>query len=437
MNAQRLRLLILLVSMVWLVAACGGAPAAPAPAPAAETKATEAPAPTEAAQPAATEAAEAPAAAAKEAGEPYKLGLYFSVTGPAASLGVPERDTAMMLIEQINAKGGVPGPDGKSHPIEATFEDDQSKPDEAVLIVKKFIEQDKVPLIVGGTGSPTSMAVIDTVTEAKIPFISNAAANAIIEPVAERHWIFKTAQTSLPVVQVQGDWLKANGITKVASLGVNNAFGADSIAALKQVAADQGLEIVYEGTFEPGDTDFSAQLTQIAGSGAEALIVHATPAEGAPLTVQFRDMGLDIPILHNHGIGNPTFIELAGDAAEGVLFPIGKLLVAEKLPDTDPQKKVLMQYIDEYGKYTNGTRPSTFGGHAYDALELAFMTLQKAGPDPAAIRDALESVQNYVGISGVFNLSPEDHNGISKESLVLVQIKDGGWVYVSPDEYKK
>ncbi|MFN8459124.1 MAG: ABC transporter substrate-binding protein, partial [Anaerolineae bacterium] len=189
MNAQRLRLLILLISMVWLVAACGGAPAAPAPAkpaetkapaPTAETKATEAPAPTEAAQPAATEAAEAPAtteaAAAKDGGEPYKIGLFFSVTGPAASLGVPERDTAMMLIEQINAKGGVPGPDGKSHPIEAIFEDDQSKPDEAVLIVKKFIEQDKVPLIIGGTGSPTSMAVIDTVTEAKIPFISNAAA---------------------------------------------------------------------------------------------------------------------------------------------------------------------------------------------------------------------------------------------------------------------
>jgi branched-chain amino acid transport system substrate-binding protein len=409
------KVVVLLIVLSLLVTACGGA-ATPAEEPAPEEPKEEAP-------------------AAAEQGEPYKIGFFFSVTGPASSLGVPERDTAMMMVEQVNAAGGIEGPDGKMHPIEGIFEDDQTDSTEAVLIVKKFIEEDGVPVIVGGTGSPASMAVVDTVTEAQVPFISNASASAIIQPVEERHWVFKTPQTNLPVAQVQGDWMNAKGITKVASLGVNNAFGADSMQALQTVAPDLGIEIVYEGTFEPGDTDFSAQLTQVAGSGAEALVVHATPGEGAPLTVQFRDLGVEMPIVHNHGIGNPAFIDLAGDAAEGVLFPIGKLLVADGLPADDPQKEVLMQYIADYAEYTDGTKPSTFGGHAWDSMQMTLMALKAVGPDSAAIRDYLEGIQNFAGISGVFNLSAQDHNGIGKESLVLVQIKDGTWMYVPPAEY--
>ncbi len=378
--------------------------------------------------------AQAPTVGLRETGEPYKIGVFFSVTGPASSLGAPERDTAMMLVDQVNAKGGLLGPDGKLHLIEALIEDDQTSTDEALLIVKKFLEQENVPIIVGGTASGISLAVIDTVTEGEVPFISNASSSAIIQPVEERHWIFKTPQTNLPVAQVQGDWMAANGITKVASFGVNNGFGVDSMGALQTVAADLGIEIVWEGTFEPGDTDFSAQLTQIAGSGAEVLIVHATPGEGAPLTVQFRDLALDMPILQNHGIGNQAFIDLAGDAAEGVMFPIGKLLVADGLPDTDPQKATLLQYIADYQAYTGGT-PSTFGGHAWDSMQMAFSALQAVGPDPAAIRDYLEGIQNFAGISGIFNLSDQDHNGIGKESLVLVEIQDGTWVYVAPEMY--
>ena len=441
MNRKIFITVALLMGLLILITACtGGATPAPEAVPAQQEAA---PAEAEAEEHADDEehqeeeaaAAEEEAPTASEEGEPYKIGLFFSVTGPASSLGIPERDTAMMLVEQVNAAGGIEGPDGLMHPIEALFEDDQTSPDEAVLIVKKFIEQDQVPIIVGGTGSPASIAVIDTITEAGIPFISNASSSAIIQPVEERKWIFKTPQTNLPVAQVQGDWMTANGITKIASLGVNNAFGADSITALQEVATDLGIEIVYEGAFEPGDTDFSAQLTQVAGSGAEALIVHATPGEGAPLTVQFRDLGLEMPMIHNHGIGNQAFIDLAAEAAEGVLFPIGKLLVAEGLPEDDPQKAVLLNYIADYTDYTGGATPSTFGGHAWDSMQMAFSALEAVGPDPAAIRDHLESIQNFAGISGVFNLSSEDHNGIGKESLVLVEIKDGGWVYIAPDAY--
>jgi branched-chain amino acid transport system substrate-binding protein len=421
-NMKLLNILAVLLVFALLVTACGGA-ATPAP----EQPQEEAPA--EEAAPAEEEAP------ADEAGEPYKIGVFFSITGPASSLGVPERDTANMIVEQVNAAGGIKGPDGKMHPLEIVMEDDQSSADEGVLIVKKLVEEENVPVIVGGTTSGVSMAVLDTVTEAEVPFISNAASGAIIQPVEERYWIFKTPQMNVPVAEVQGDWLKANGITKVASFGVNNGFGADSMQAFKQVADEMGIEIVWEGTFEPSDTDFAAQLTQIAGTDAQAVIVHATPAEGAPLTVQYRDLGLEMPIMHNHGIGNQAFIDLAGDAAEGVLFPIGKMLVADGLPADDPQKDVIMQYIADYTEYTGGSTPSTFGGHAWDSMQMAVMALGAVGPDPAAIRDYLEGIQNFAGISGVFNISDKDHNGIGKETLVLVQIKDGTWEYVAPDKY--
>jgi branched-chain amino acid transport system substrate-binding protein len=419
-------LVLLTILLLLLLVACGGTeeeePTEEAPV-AAATEAPEEPEPTNTPLP------------AEEVGEPYKIGVFFSVTGPASSLGVPERDTALMIAEQVNAAGGIEGPDGLMHPLELIMEDDQTSTDEALLIVKRFIEQENVPIIVGGTASGISLAVIDTITEAEVPFISNASSSAIIEPVDERYWIFKTPQTNLPVAQVQGDWMVAKGITQIASFGVNNGFGVDSMGAMQTVAADLGIEIVWEGTFEPGDTDFSAQLTQIAGSGAEALVVHATPAEGAPLTVQFSDLALGIPIVHNHGIGNQAFIDLAGEASEGVLFPIGKLLVADDLPATDPQKGVLSQYISDYTDYTGGATVSTFGGHAWDSMQMAIMALSEVGPDAAAIRDYLEGIQGFAGISGVFNLSPQDHNGIGKETLVLVEIKDGGWEYVPPALY--
>jgi branched-chain amino acid transport system substrate-binding protein len=385
--------------------------------------------------PAATTAA--PTAETAQEGDPYVIGAFFSTTGPTSSLGEPEANTATMLVEQINAAGGVKGPDGKLHKIELKMYDDQSDATKAVEVVKKLIEEDKATVIVGGSGSPASIAVIETVTNAGVPFISVASSSKIVnkDDGTQQTWVFKTPQQNYPVAQVQADWMKAHNITKVASLGVNNAFGADSMAALKRVAGEAGFEIVWEGTFEPGSTDFSAQLTAIRGTDAQALIVHATPGEGAPLTVQFRDLGFEIPIVHNHGIGNKAFIDTAKDAANSVLFPIGKLLVADQLPDSDPQRATLRQYATDYNaKYSKS--PSTFGGHAWDAVMMVKGAFEAVGSDSAAIRDYLETkITNWIGISGIFNISASDHTGIGKESLVLVEIKDGAWVYVDPKDY--
>ena len=339
-----------------------------------------------------------------------------------------------MVRDQINKNGGIKGLDGALHELQVVVEDDGSDTGKAVLAEKKLIEQDKVVILIGSSGSPASLGMVDGATAAKIPMISLASASQIVNPVKDRFWVFKTPQPTLPVNQVQVDYLKAKGITTIGSIGVNNAFGKDSRDGLTEAVKGTGISIVADQVFQPGDKDFTAQLTKIKGLNPGALVVHATPGEGAPLTVQARDLGFKV-MLHNHGIGNADFINLAKDAANGVLFPIGKLLTAEALPDSDPQKKVLLQYVKDYTDYTKGQPRNTFGGHAWDALTLSVQALEKVGPDPSKIRDYLETVKNFVGITGVFNFSVSDHNGIFKESLVMVRIDNGKWVYVAPADY--
>lgn len=407
------------------------------------TPTTEAPKPTAApAQPTAVPATKAPEPTKVPEvvkGDPYTIGAFLSSTGPASSLGQPEVDTVNMMAEQFNKAGGIKGPDGKMHEVVVKMYDDQSDPTKAVEAVKKIVESDKAVVIVGGTSSGASVAVNETVTKAKVPFISVASSSAIVTKAdgSQHEWVFKTPQQNLPVAMVQIDWLKAKGFTKIASVGVNDAFGKDSMAAMKKAAADAKINLVWEGTFEPKTTDFSAQITAIKAAAPEAVIVHAVPAEGAPFTVQYRDLGLKFPLVHNHGIGNQAFIDTAKAAANGVMFPIGKILVIDQLAANDPQKPVIDKYIADYKAKFNKA-PSSFGGHAWDAMIMVKMALEAVGPDSAKIRDYLETkIVKFVGISGIFTIDAKDHTGIGKESLVMVQIKDGKWAYVDPKDYAK
>jgi len=366
----------------------------------------------------------------------YKVGMVLSITGPNSSLGIPERDTALMLQDQVNQAGGIKGPDGSVHTLEIIVEDDASDASKATLAAKKLVEQDNVAVLIGSSGSAPSMAMLAVATEDQIPMISLAAASTIVNPIADRKWIFKTAQESKVVVEVQVDYLKAKGITKVASLAVNNAFGKDSVDAMNVLYPAAGIQILGSETFQPGDKDFTAQLTKLKGLNPDAVIVHATSAEGAPIAVQYRSLGFTVPLINNHGIGNQTFIDLAAASAEGVLFPIGKLLVAAGLPDSDPQKAVLTKYIADYTAYTKGQPMSTFGGHSYDAIQITVAGLKSVGDDRVKLRDYFETgVTGYVGVTGTFNMSATDHVGIGKVSLVLVEIKGGTWKYIAPDQY--
>jgi len=278
----------------------------------------------------------------------------------------------------------------------------------------------------GASSSGPSMAMIDTVQKEKIPMISMAAASSIVEPVAERSWVFKTAQSDIVMVKKIVSYLEKQGLTRIAFLYMNNAYGDGGKKAFVEAAQAGQIQIVVEEKFDAADKDMTPQLTKVKASPAQAVVVWAIPPSASILTKNYRDLGLTLPLIHSHGVGNEKFIELAQGAADGVIIPIGKLTIAEQISDSDPQKQVLTTYIKEYReKYQ--TNPVSFGGYAWDAFNLVIQALEKAGPDRAAIRQELENTRGFIGVSGIFNMSAQDHNGLDVDSAVLVQIEKGRW----------
>ncbi len=363
-----------------------------------------------------------PTATAQEA---YKVGAIFSITGPGSSLGIPERDTALMIEADVNAKGGVKGPDGKLHPLKIVIYDDASDETKAVLAAKKLIDEDKVTAIVGTTLSGTSLAILDTVQKAEVPLVSCAAAAKIVEPAADRKWVFKTPQSDFLITGVLADYLKAKGLTKVAWLNVDYAFGQLGWIEFEKAAQKAGLTIVANEKFGQKDVDMTAQLTKVKAANPQATVIWSIPPSASIATKNYADLGIQAPMFQSHGVGNKKYIELAGPASNNVLFPAGKLLVAEQLADNDAQKPVLLAYAKDFeAKF--GPR-NTFGGHAWDAVYIVMGAMEKAGTDRAKVRAAIETTRNFVGITGVFNFSPADHNGLDRRAATMIQIADGQW----------
>ncbi|MBI2954074.1 MAG: ABC transporter substrate-binding protein [Chloroflexi bacterium] len=395
------------------------APKPPAPAAATPAKpAATAPAATTPAKSAATPAASKPAASK----EPYKIGGLFAITGPASSLGIPERNTVQLLEEQINQQGGINGT-----PVKMVIADTESDETKAVLAAKKLIDEDKVLAIVGPSQSGESLAIADTIEKAEIPLVSAAASIKIVDPV--KKWIFKTPQSDSLIVQALVDYLKAKGYTKIGWLSVSNAFGDSGKVEFEKAAPGAGLTTVAKESFGANDTDVTAQLTRVKAANPDAIVVWAIPPAAAIVSKNVAQLGIKQPVFQSHGIGNKQFIDLAGTAANGVRFPVGKLLVADSLSGSDAQKKVLQEYAKGYTAKFDANTLSTFGGHAWDGFWIVAKALEKSGPDRAKLRDAIESnTKEFVGITGVFSFSPTEHNGLDKRAVTMVEIKDGKWV---------
>jgi len=351
----------------------------------------------------------------------YKIGAIFDISGKASALGTPEKRTAEMVIEDINSKGGI-----KGHKLELVFYDTAMDKQKAINAVNRLTKIDKVLAIVGPSTSGISMAIIPTVEAAEVPLVSCAARVDIVIPV--KKWVFKVPHTDEMVVAKIIEYLKEKGIKKIAILSVEGAFGAGGANQIRKQAPATGIEIVADERFSADEPNYYTQITKIKASKAQALIVWCTDKGSAKAAKNAKEKGLKIPIIMSHGVATPKFIEEAGAAANGVVFPVNKLLVAGELPDDDPQKAILLEYSRRY-REKFGEAASTFGGHAWDAVHIVAKAIEKAGPDRARIRDEIENLKNFVGIGGVFNFSPDDHNGLGKgvESLVLVKIVDGKW----------
>lgn len=395
---------VVLAVLALAVAGCGGGSQ-----PAQEKPKAESPAP-----------AQQGGGAQPASAETYKIGAIYDVTGPGSSLGLPERNTAQWLVDQVNAKGGING-----HKVELALADNESDETKSLLAFKKLISEDKVPVVVGPSQTGTTMSLVDTANKEQVPLISAAAGAVIVNPVAERKWVFKTAQNDSVVATKLIGYLKQKGFKKVGFMSVNNGYGDSGLKEFTAVAQKEGLEIVAQEKFEATDKDMTAQITKVRRANPDAVVVWAIPPAASIVTKNYRDLGMKQPLFHSHGIGNQDFIKLAGDAANGVIFPIGRLLVAESLPDNHPQKKLLVEYATAYEKQY-GPR-STFGGHAYDGIAIAIEALKAVGPDRAKIRDYVENLKNFPGVTGIFNFSAEDHSGLDTSALEMVKIENGRW----------
>ncbi len=361
----------------------------------------------------------APAAPVRGQGAPIKIAVITAVTGPGSSLGKPEQDTARMLQTQWTAAGGVAG-----RPVQIITYDSETDPTKAVLLVKKAVTEDNALAVVGGTTSPESQAIADYAMQAEVPFMSLAASTSLTVPT--RRWVFQTPQRNALAAQKAMEYLAATGVKTFAFLYRNDDFGQDGLVGMRTFARPRGMTIVDTEPFAATDTDLSPQVARARAKNPGAMVVWSTPPTASIAAKNIRQLGMRVPIVESHGVANRAFISLAGPAADGVVFPSGKLLVAGQLPAGDPQKALLEKYARDF-EAANRYGASTFGGHAFDGLTILADALRHVGADRGKIRDYVEHLRGFIGTGGVFNMSPENHNGLIASDMVLVVIKNDNW----------
>jgi branched-chain amino acid transport system substrate-binding protein len=357
------------------------------------------------------------------AAAPIRIGALFSVTGPASFLGEPEKNTLELLVKEANAKGGI-----KGSKIELVVYDTGGDVTKAVQLANKLIKNDHVSAIVGPSTTGETMAIIPIAEKEQIPLISCAAGIKITDPV--KKWVFKTPandHVAAEKILIQAEKLKQKNI---ALLTVSDSFGSSGREQLKLMAAKRGFKIVADEVYSPKDTDMTPQLYKIKAAKPDAIICWGTNPGPAVITRNMQQLGLKIQMYQSHGVASKKFIELAGaDAAQGTMLPAGKLAVYHLLKKNDPQAKLLKEYADSYKK-AYGVEPSTFGGYAYDGFQLIAGAVKKGAVTPAQIRDGVEKGGRLVGVSGIFNMSATDHNGLDLSAFEMVTIQKGDWAIV-------
>jgi len=365
--------------------------------------------------------------------EPIKLGVFFALSGPAAFIGTPTKLVAEMVVSEINKAGGING-----RPLELVIGDTEGDPTKAVMVAKRFIEKDHVAAIIGPTRTDTGMAVKKLIEEAKIPAFMTVGGDPVImsgvhggKNFGTAHWIFKSPQRSSIAVSKVYEFIKAKGVKKIALITASDGFGKDGKRWLDKFAKDYGLEIVIDESFNPSDTDISVQLTKIRETDAEMIICWTIGPAGAIVAKNVKQLGIDLPLFQCHGLPGPDYVTLVGPASEGNLMPSTKLMAPDQLADTDPQKEVIQEFVRLYNDVYNLDEQfpiNTHSGYAWDAIYIVANAMKKVGTDADKLRDAIEETDGYVGISGVYHISPEDHNGLGTDSMIIVKIEDGKWI---------
>ncbi|HTT12295.1 MAG TPA: ABC transporter substrate-binding protein [Burkholderiaceae bacterium] len=354
-----------------------------------------------------------------------KVGVTLSATGPAASLGIPERNTFELVPRTI-----------AGHKVEYVVLDDATDTTNAVRNMRKLITEDKVDVVIGSTVTPNSLAMIDVAAEEETPMISMAASSRIVEPVdAKRRWVFKTPQNDQQMAVIIVGHMIGEGVKTVGFIGFSDAYGEGWWTEFFKICKMRGVEIVVSERYQRTDTSVTAQILKITQAQPDAVLVAASGTPAALPEKTLKERGYAGKIYQTHGVANNDFLRVCGKDCEGTYLPAGPVLVASQLPPDHPVKKSAQAYIDVYEKAQGKGSVSTFGAHAWDTVVLLQaaipVALKRAKPGTkefrAALRDALEGVKNAAGAHGIFNMSATDHLGLDQRSAVMVQIKGESW----------
>lgn len=357
-----------------------------------------------------------------------RIGAVLELSGPASVWGRPQRESIQMVVDEINARGGVGG-----RRIELVVYDNESNETKSIVLAKRLIEQDGVVAVIGAGTTPTTMPMIPYVDQVGVPLVSMGSADVIVTPAAQRRWAFKTPSNTSDIATKMMQYLTAKKLSPVAFLSVNNAYGDAGQRQFEKLAATAGIKVSTWEKFGANDKDMKPQLTKARSTGPRAIVVWAIPPAAALVARNAAELSLprELQMVHDHGAGSsPAFMQLAGPAVEGTVVVTAKLPVAGQLADGDPQKGILDAYAKAYRARTH-EEPSAIGGMAYDAMLLIGRALEKGGPDRAKVRDALEQVKGFAGVTGVFSMSPEDHNGLGVKDLELARIEGGRQVRIA------
>ncbi len=359
------------------------------------------------------------------AAEPIKIGSIMSTTGGASFLGDPEYKTLQTYVKTINAAGGVLG-----RPLEIIHYDDGSDANKANSLTRRLLYDDEVDVIIGGTTTGATMSMSPLVEKAGVPFMSLGGAVVIIDPV--KKWMFKVSHTDRMVAERIFDDMQKNGISKIALLSETTGLGQSGKKESEIAAPKYNVEIVANETFNPKDTDISPQLTKIKNNpDVQAVLIFGMGQGPVVATRNYRQLGIELPMYQTHGVCSEEYIKLSGAAAEGVKLPCAALMVADKLPDSDPQKPVLQSYNRTYEDDWN-EQASTFGGHTYDSLMLYVEAVKRAGTtDKDKVRDEIEKTAGFIGTGGQVNMSASDHLGLALDSLRLLEVKNSDWSVIN------
>ncbi|KCB42395.1 receptor family ligand-binding protein [Bordetella hinzii 5132] len=358
------------------------------------------------------------AAPAQAEPAPIKIGAVVSATGPAAFLGDPEQKTLQLYVDKLNADGGILG-----RKLALTLYDDASDANKANAFVRRLIMQDEVDVIVGGSTTGSTMAMVPQAQSAKIPFVSLAAASVIVEPV--KPWVFKIPHSDRMAAAKVLEDMKKNGLTRMALLSDTGGFGKSGRTETLKLAQRMGVEVVDDQQYGERDTDMTPQLTRIKSSHAQAVFVFGTGQAPAIIARNYRQLAMKLPLYTSHGQASMEFVRLSGEAAEGIRMPSPALQVARSLPASDPQREVSVNYAEAFeGRYK--VEVSTFGGYAHDGLLMVADAIRRAGgTDRAKLRQALEDTKGFVGVSGIYTMTPEDHMGLDISAFRMVEVRKG------------